>query len=49
MREALEARGPRTKRAVVEAGLRNLIDLHRQGRIRSLRGKFNWTGDLGQV
>lgn len=46
MREAMQASGERTKRAVVERGLQLLIDTRAQGGIRRLRGKVTWTGDL---
>lgn len=46
MREAMRASGATTKRAVVEQGLRMLIDVRGQGAIRRLRGKVQWTGDL---
>lgn len=46
MRETLRATGLKTKRAAVEQGLRTLLRLNRQARIRRLRGKLNWTGDL---
>ncbi len=46
MREAMRTGQGRTKRAVVEAGLRLLIQVHAQARIRRLRGKVRWAGDL---
>ena len=46
MRDALRATGLKTKRAAVEEGLRMLLRLHRQARIRKLRGKLDWQGDL---
>ena len=46
MREALRETGLRTKREAVEQGLRTLLRLHRQARIRRLRGKLKWQGDL---
>ena len=46
MRQALRSSGAQTKRAVVEEGLRLLIDTRRQGSIRRLRGKVTWEGDL---
>lgn len=46
MKEALRATGLQTKREVVELGLRTLIRLGRQQRIRNLRGKLTWHGDL---
>lgn len=46
MREALRSTGARTKRAVVEEGLRLLIRTKGQNRIRRLRGKVAWQGNL---
>lgn len=46
MSEAMEASGAQTKREAVEMGLRSLLKLSRQGRLRSLRGKLAWQGDL---
>lgn len=46
MAEALKATGARTKREAVEQGLRTLIGLAKQARIRELRGKLHWEGDL---
>ena len=46
MRETLRATGLRTKREVVEEGLRTLLRLKRQEEIRRFRGKLNWQGDL---
>ena len=46
MRQAMRASGATTKRAVVEQGLRMLIDVRGQRAIRRLRGKVQWTGDL---
>jgi hypothetical protein len=34
--------GKRTKKAVVEAGLRLLVQMHAQKGIRDLRGKIEW-------
>jgi Arc/MetJ family transcription regulator len=48
MAEALRATGETTKRAVVERGLRMLIEVKRQGAIRRLRGQVRWTGDLDE-
>jgi Arc/MetJ family transcription regulator len=49
MRDALAASGLSTKRAVVEAGLRSLVSLHRQAGVRHLRGRVKWTGDLAKM
>jgi Arc/MetJ family transcription regulator len=46
IREALRATGLRTKREVVELGLRTLLRLSGQSEIRRLRGKLDWQGDL---
>ena len=46
MAEALKVTGARSKREVVELGLRSLVQLKRQERIRGLRGKLHWSGDL---
>lgn len=48
MRTAMRCTGARTKKAVVEAGLRLLAQTHAQGSIRRLRGKVKWEGDLEQ-
>ena len=46
MRDALKATGVKTKREVVELGLRTLLRLREQSELRSLRGKIAWQGDL---
>jgi len=46
MRQAMRSSGARTKRAVVEAGLRLLLQTKGQASIRRLRGKVAWQGDL---
>jgi Arc/MetJ family transcription regulator len=48
MREAMRATGERTKRAVVERGLRLLVQTRGQSRLRRLRGKVTWRGDLDE-
>jgi Arc/MetJ family transcription regulator len=49
MAEALRVTGASTKREVVELGLRALIQLKQQERIRGFRGKLRWTGDLERM
>jgi Arc/MetJ family transcription regulator len=49
MHDALAASGLPSKRAVVEAGLRSLVSLHRQAGVRRLRGRIKWTGDLAKL
>lgn len=46
MRQAMRSSGAKTKRAVVEEGLRLLIRTRGQRSIRRLRGKVTWEGDL---
>ena len=46
MRQAVRCSGARTKRAVVEEGLRLLIRTRGQASLRRLRGKVAWEGDL---
>lgn len=49
MRAALEATGLPTKRAVVEAALKLIVRLRAQERIRDLRGRVSWQGDLEEL
>ena len=49
MAEALRLTGLRTKRAVVEEGLRLLIELRGHEAIRALRGEIEWEGDLDEM
>jgi Arc/MetJ family transcription regulator len=46
MADAQRLSGLPTKKAVVEEALRLLIQLKNQSRIRELRGKIQWEGDL---
>ena len=46
--EAMRHSGARTKKAVVEAGLRLLVQVHSQAAIRKLRGNVKWEGDLAE-
>jgi len=46
MKRAMRAAGAKTKREAVEAGLRLLVSIKQQERIRRLRGKLKWEGDL---
>ena len=48
MREAMRASGEPTKRAVVEHALRLLVQTRGQARMRRLRGKVTWRGDLNE-
>lgn len=46
MEDSLQATGLKTKRDVVELGLRTLLRLRQQEEIRRFRGKLDWRGDL---
>ncbi len=46
MRQALAASGLRTKRAVVEEGLRLLLRLKQQEKLKAAFGELPWDGDL---
>jgi Arc/MetJ family transcription regulator len=46
MAEAMEATGIKTKREVVELGLKTLLRLRRQQEVRRFRGKLAWSGDI---
>ncbi|NEX19376.1 type II toxin-antitoxin system VapB family antitoxin [Thiorhodococcus mannitoliphagus] len=46
MERALALSGLKTKREAVEEGLRMLVRLKEQERIRAARGKLHWEGDL---
>ena len=46
MRDALQATGLKTKREVVEQGLKVLVRFAQQDEIRKFRGRLSWQGDL---
>jgi Arc/MetJ family transcription regulator len=48
IQQALRVSGLKTKRAVVEAGLRMLLRLKRQEDILRLVGKVHWEGNLDE-
>jgi len=49
MNSALKASGHKTKKAAIEEGLKLLIQLKNQSRIKKLRGKLHWSGDLEEM
>ena len=49
MAEAMKLSRLKTKKAAVESGLRLLIQIKKQERIKSLRGKLKWDGDLDKM
>jgi len=46
MSEALQVSGYKTKKEAVEEGLKLLIAMRKQAKIREMRGKLSWEGDL---
>ncbi len=49
MQQALQLSGLPTKRAVVEEGLKLVIHINKQNKIRRLHGKLKWEGDLSEM
>ncbi len=49
MSRALQLSGCRTQKSAIESGLRLLIQIHAQQRLRRLRGKVQWDGDLEEM
>ena len=49
MNEALRLTDLHTKKAVVEEGLKLLVRMKKQQKIKSLRGKLRWEGDLDEM
>lgn len=49
MNDVLKATGLKTKKDVVELGLKTLIRLRKQKRIKDFRGQLKWTGDLDDM
>ena len=46
MNDVLKATGLKTKKEAVELGLKTLIRLKKQERIKDFCGQLKWTGDL---
>jgi Arc/MetJ family transcription regulator len=49
MDEAMLLSKLKTKKAVVESGLRLLVQIKKQEKIRGLRGNLKWDGDLEKM
>ena len=49
MTQALRSSGCRTKRATIESGLRLLVQVNNQKKLRQLKGKITWEGDLEEM
>lgn len=47
--EAMTLSRLRTKKAVVETGLKLLVQMKKQERIKNFRGKLRWDGDLDSM
>jgi Arc/MetJ family transcription regulator len=46
---AMSLSGLKTKKATVEAGLKLIINLKQQEKIKEFRGKLSWEGDLDNM
>ncbi len=46
---ALKASGLKTKKEVVEEGLRLLVKVKNQSKLKKLRGKLKWEGNLEKM
>lgn len=49
MDQTLRLTGVKTKREAVELGLKTLVRLSRQQKVRAFRGKLDWMGDLERM
>lgn len=49
MANALQATGLTTKKEVVELGLKTLIKLKQQEKIKAFKGRLKWSGDLDSM
>ncbi|MEZ5537983.1 MAG: type II toxin-antitoxin system VapB family antitoxin [Thiolinea sp.] len=49
MEQALTATGLKTKKEVVEQGLKLLVKRKKQQAIRNLRGRITWEGNLDEM
>lgn len=49
MKDALKLTGIRTKREAVETALKIMVNLKKQEKIRQLRGKLKWDGNLDEM
>ena len=49
IKEAMKLTGITTKKAVVEAALQQMVSLKKQSRLRDLRGKLKWEGNLDEM
>lgn len=49
MESALKASGMKTKKDAIEEGLKLLVQVKGQERIKALRGKLKWAGSLDEM
>ena len=49
MNDALKVTGFSTKKEAVEQGLKLLVDRGEQQKVRALKGKLQWEGDLDEL
>jgi Arc/MetJ family transcription regulator len=49
MASALKVAGIKTKKAAIEEGLKLLVQMGHQAKIKRFRGKLKWTGDLNDM
>ena len=49
MADALQVTGLKTKKEVVEMGLKTLIKLKQQEKIKAFKGKLKWDGNLEEM
>ena len=49
MADALKVTGLKTKREAVELGLKTLIKLKQQQKIKAFKGKLKWEGNLEEM
>ncbi|MFL0684327.1 MAG: type II toxin-antitoxin system VapB family antitoxin [Algoriphagus aquaeductus] len=49
IQEAMKLTGITTKKAAVEAALKKMVSLKKQERLKELRGKLKWEGNLDEM
>ena len=49
MKSAVKSSGLKTKKAVIEEGLKLLVQRSRQAKAREFRGKLKWSGNLDEM
>lgn len=49
IKEAMKLTGITTKKAAVETALKQMVSLKKQERLKDLRGKLKWEGNLDEM